>query len=96
MAKNDGGPAFPVAYQHRNPDGSESAQEWQGMALRDFFAAAALTGLFAARCETHDGETPILYAEAGINWNSPRFPESLAKLAYGMADAMLRGRAKQE
>lgn len=36
---NDGGPAFPVPYNH----------EAAGMSLRDWFAGQALAGLLAAR-----------------------------------------------
>lgn len=35
----DGGPAFPVCY--------DKDHHWGGMSLRDYFAAAALTGLLA-------------------------------------------------
>lgn len=41
--ENDGGPAFPLthdAISHKNRD-----FEMQGMTLRDYFAAAALTGI---------------------------------------------------
>lgn len=39
---NDGGPAFPVVFQH-----DEATSECHGMSLRDYFAAAALQGLMA-------------------------------------------------
>lgn len=63
---NNGGPAFPsLATDHRYGE--------QGMTLRDYFAAAALTGCLAA---SHtDGE-----------------PEDFARVAYGLADAMLKAK----
>lgn len=39
---NDGGPAFPVVFQH-----DEATSECHGMSIRDVFAAAALQGLMA-------------------------------------------------
>lgn len=45
MKKNDGGPAFPVIWQHVFPDKSASVSEHEGMSLRDLFAAAALIGV---------------------------------------------------
>lgn len=39
--KNDGGPAFPVP-------GLEQYEQFNGMALRDYFAAKALEGLLAS------------------------------------------------
>lgn len=38
--QNTGGPAFPVP--------SEWEKHWDGMSLRDYFAAKAMQGLFAA------------------------------------------------
>lgn len=43
-AANDGGPAFPIAYQHKT-DGALFEQRWPGLSLRDYFAASALQGL---------------------------------------------------
>ena len=43
MTKPDGGPAFPIVYQH-----ADGSPDWiDGMTLRDYFAAAALQGLLA-------------------------------------------------
>jgi hypothetical protein len=36
---NDGGPAFPVVFQH-----DEATSECYGISIRDYFAAAALKG----------------------------------------------------
>jgi hypothetical protein len=38
---NDGGPAFPF----REQDGEGGYQRFPGMSLRDYFAAAAMTGI---------------------------------------------------
>ena len=43
---NDGGPAFPVVFQH-----DEATSECHGMTLRDYFAAAIMQGLMASQCE---------------------------------------------
>lgn len=64
---DDGGPAFPDADQ---PAGTG------GMSLRDYFAAAAATGLWA-----FDG-----HLEGG--WGSAK----IAKAAYKTADAMIIAR----
>lgn len=65
--KNDGGPAFPI--NAGTP----------GMTLRDYFAAAALTGLLASSTPRKD---------------SGRFVIETSKSAYAMADAMLAQREK--
>ncbi len=48
--KNDGGPAFPVPN-----DANVNGQE--GMSLRDYFAAKAMQGMFAA--DTNESVMPI-------------------------------------
>jgi hypothetical protein len=56
---NDGGPAFP----RTGADGHTSPQS--GMALRDYFAAAALQGLIAnGGCPTWDDDAKAAYAAA--------------------------------
>lgn len=72
MAKNDGGPAFPL--QSIGPD---FAAGYAGMTLRDYFAAKALVGFM--------GSGDADWAER---------PESFAREAYRMADAMLAEREK--
>ena len=73
MTNNNGGPAFPVA-------GSEHNYPIEGMTLRDYFAAKALSGWLASYPEscTH----PILAGNA----------DEVAKHSYMLADAMLRAR----
>lgn len=45
-APNDGGPAYPT-HQNVFRDGVMTCGEFGGMTLRDYFAAAALTGMVA-------------------------------------------------
>ena len=51
---NDGGPAFPVVFEHE-----EATAECHGMSLRDYFAAAIMQGLMASQCEVTDDPYPI-------------------------------------
>ena len=72
---NDGGPAFPLNGDNAFED---PWNQYHGMSLRDFFAAAALAGLYAARLvgggDLHLGEA--------------------AELCFTQADAMLVEKAK--
>jgi hypothetical protein len=67
-----GGPAFPTP---RQPD--STADSDMGMALRDYFAAAALTGLLAAKEYPMDDSLADEWARQN------------AIVAYKMAKAML-------
>lgn len=69
---NDGGPAF-----EHNSSGSLAWQD--GMSLRDYFAAKAMQGLFAAA------------ADGGARLGA----EEWARIAYTMADAMLHVRQEK-
>ena len=74
---SDGGPAFPRPAVN-DKMGWLGAQ--QGMTLRDYFAAAALTGILASYAnEQHVADS-----------------ESCAKEAYERADSMLAERAKEQ
>ena len=66
---DNGGPAFPL-----QSIGPEFEPGYAGMTLRDYFAAKAMQGLFAAG--------------GGVT----RGAEEWARLAYTMADAMLKAR----
>ena len=68
---NDGGPAFPIAEQQG------VCAAWPGMSLRDYFAAAALTGIIAC----HADSDPRLPED-----------DKAAKWAYEYAGAMLAAR----
>jgi len=70
--QNNGGPAFPA------PAGVSHITE-QGMTLRDYFAAKALTGILSANGDANG------YLEYEENM--------VAKNAYKLADAMLKARA---
>ena len=76
MTKNDGGPAYPT-----HPDCPTSPAGWIGLSLRDYFAAAALTGLIAENA--HEQSTG--------SWDL--VSEHCAK-AYEFSDAMLKEREK--
>lgn len=57
MSKEDGGPAFPHEVPE-DPNGHWSRHSVPGMSLRDYFAAAALTGLLSAQAD-QSGITPL-------------------------------------
>jgi hypothetical protein len=79
---SDGGPAFPR--QHTVADANEPSfkQGTPGMSLRDYFAAAALTGLYSV---------PLL---GGATFENAEKTKAYfaAKIAYEIADAMLAAR----
>lgn len=77
MTKNE--PAFPCAFNFSG----EANQT--GMSLRDYFAAAALNGLFASAIEATKA--------GGTNFMDE---SSIAANAYAFADAMLAERSKQQ
>ena len=72
---NDGGPAFPLSRT------SSISKNYEGMTLRDYFAAQALSGL--AGRKFHKGDREEGYAE----WS--------AAMAYEFAYAMLAARGGQ-
>ncbi|CUJ54647.1 hypothetical protein [Achromobacter sp. 2789STDY5608628] len=69
----DGGNAFPIPGLQNDPD-------FNGMSLRDYFAAKAMQGLITTRHPHHHGEDG---------------PAQLAGDAYLIADAMLHVRGAQ-
>ena len=74
MNKETGGPAFPVF-----PDTAGGhAIAFQGMTLRDYFAAKAMQGWLS----TYGADVPQQSVRA----------ENIAMLAYEIADAMLKAR----
>lgn len=75
---NDGGPAFPFADERVRVIN-------EGMSLRDYFAAAALTGFFANSSTWMPGKVP----------DDPQsVADASAMFAYMTADAMLAARQK--
>lgn len=84
--KTDGGPAFPMAGYTEMVEGRPHTlyAPMNGMTLRDYFAAQALTGyLLGARSE---GWAPP----------NPTQQEFMARNTYEMADAMLAAREKKD
>lgn len=71
-AQDTGGWAFPC-------HGSMGEVAWEGMSLRDYFAAKAMTAL-----------VPLCSDDARDEGLS--YPEHIAAVSYGMADAMLKAR----
>jgi hypothetical protein len=81
---NDGGPAFPWRHMDCDSMGQEVTREQgEGMTVRDYFAAAALTGFLAGR---------------NINALDASFytAKKAAESCYGYADAMLAARDGKE
>lgn len=76
---DDGGPAFPVVFEHSN---GEVVSEQHGMSLRDYFAAKALPPcMYICVNDTlNDGETRY---------------QMFARKAYEIADAMLAAKEPQ-
>jgi hypothetical protein len=83
-----GGPAFPVNEEMDEGLGNGTA----GMSLRDYFAAAALTGMAADALEADLDEAhanPLCQqaiADGDDHWNI------VAESAYALADALLAAR----
>ena len=86
---NDGGPAFPVECYWDNGKPTYGVQTGNaqgfamGMSLRDYFAAAALTGLIADRQYGYGGDL-----------KEPRNHHYVAMHAYAFADALLATRTE--
>lgn len=80
MAKQieDGGPAFPVPTFRDDSGKAVVLAEHEGLSIRDYFAAAALTGLLANR-------EFLLFIEDGDVMQSAL----AARNSYVIADAML-------
>ena len=72
---NNGGPDFPLA----EPGNCVSASE--GMSLRDYFAARAMTACYAEYC-----------AHANVQGYEEDWKMGVALDSYAMADAMLKAR----
>lgn len=82
-AQNNGGPAFP------HPD--YLASGWEGMSLRDYFAAKAMHALMTEP-SWGNGSSSMVHAWAKDSRTKPGTPERYALVAYEMADAMLKAR----
>ena len=84
MEDKDGGQAFPRNYAYQNPEAGQSElKSIPGMTLRDYFAAAALTGIMLADEKARQ--------EIGGDRRYSTANE-FAHAAYQQADAMLQAR----
>jgi hypothetical protein len=86
---NDGGPAYPVPDEGQWLD-PKTCTQWSpfnGMTLRDYFAAAALQGWLAGPCQ---GD--ILDDYLDDNKAFAEHQAIVAQSCYGYADAMLAAR----
>lgn len=76
---DDGGPAFSIAYQHVDTDGSIHTQRYPGMSLLDWFAGQALPIVMQER-----PPADCITAEKAA--------ELAAKISYEFAAAMIARR----
>ena len=72
-------PAFPVTLQNRQAYGDH--QEFDGMTLRDYFAAKVLPSVYDR-----------VFMDIGKNGFVANWEHGIAQDAYAMADAMLEAR----
>lgn len=88
----DGGPAFPTR-EIRDGEGNGIRQAEDGMTLRDYFAAQAMSAEIIT--STSDATPESAYALMAAAKAARRTPEQqVASNAYKWADAMLAERAK--
>lgn len=80
MTDNTGGPAFPVLHWISG----ESTGAEEGMTLRDYFAAQALTGAQIWDAVLNGKEATQFAGNV----------DKLAEVSYAVADAMLKAREK--
>jgi len=87
MSKDDGGAAFPSPGVVIDYDKNEHQQgAYEGMSLRDYFAAKAMNGFLA---NAWQAETLASLGESAAQQMA-----AVAEISYAMADAMLVERAK--
>lgn len=87
----DGGPSFPVPMIPYDPSGGFTNVEWQGLSLRDYFAAKAMLGeLITSSSDATPESTDALIKAAQKAKRTPA--QQIAFNAYQMADAMLAAR----
>ena len=79
--KQTGGSAFPWVQPETGDNGAVICY---GMALRDYFAAKAMQGMFANPDDSHE-QYDLSYED---------YTKEIARCAYKMADAMLEARNK--
>lgn len=76
---NTGGPAFPLSHSHKDLEGT-NWQHANGMTLRDYFAAKAISELM--RVYSFGNADPV-----------EDYANEIARDAYSVADAMLKARS---
>ncbi len=81
----DGGPAFPIKFRYERSDGAIVTHDSDGMTLRDYFAAQALSG----RCAR-----PEVACDGWPNTETNNWAIRVANECYAYADAMLAEREK--
>ena len=94
---NNGGPAFPGQWYDFQPfTGNQFVYgQWEGMTLRDYFAAKAMHAIIAEPVE-NGAQSFLAYSKKRLGLSSEGM-DACAQVAYAMADAMLRAReASQE
>lgn len=84
---NDGGPAFP------QPADQGNLEDWRhGMSLRDWFAGQAMQGLLADHKDHPEEAITRTVGDVSI---TETCQETVARLAVGYADALLKELSKQ-
>lgn len=86
MSKPTGGPAFPM--QPVSNANGEIQWGYDGMTLRDYFAAQAMQAIYG-------GPGARMVADRDERYDETNWAEVVASNAYEMADAMIAERAKQ-
>lgn len=88
---NDGGPAFPLPVEDPQCH-SRFESGYGGMSIRDYFAAKFAAAMMTATSADHDFPNIDYRRDVG----GPTVAERVATIAYRMADAMLKARARWE
>lgn len=86
---NNGGPAFPGQWYDFQPYTGDQVvrEQWEGMTLRDYFAAKALPAVYK---DFWDDVRAGRHGSAPEDWTM-----GVALGAYALADAMLRARENE-
>ena len=86
----NGGPAFPGQWYDFQPCTGDQVvrEQWDGMSLRDYFAAKAMAAFIAEPLNKGESST----AWRWTNQLQMSGPDIIAHAAYMMADAMLKAR----
>lgn len=88
QVKDDGGPAFPFPVSQRD-DGMILEGPWNGMTLRDYFAAKAMQAIIGS-VSSNQSAVEALFQTAGERNRG----DVIGLMAYEFADSMLEARKK--